>query len=246
LRLLVTVLNAGEVAAALAGGADIVDVKNPSEGSLGAPAPSTISDVRSAVANRVPVSAALGDLPALPGSAALAALGAACAGACVVKVGLRDTPREEEAVELLRAMRRGLVAWPHVAIIAGAYADAGRLNGAPLRPDRLPRVAAAAGIEGCLLDTAIKDGRGLFEWLSPPAVSALVTQAHAAGLGMALAGALTEKDIDLARSAAADIVGIRSAACYGGLRTARLDVRRVARIRAACAAPPRADLIAGA
>ena len=36
-RLLVSVVSADEVEAALAGGADIVDVKNPAEGSLGAP-----------------------------------------------------------------------------------------------------------------------------------------------------------------------------------------------------------------
>ena len=49
-RLLVSVVGADEVEAALAGGADIVDVKNPAEGSLGAPVPGAAA--RGAVAGR--------------------------------------------------------------------------------------------------------------------------------------------------------------------------------------------------
>jgi uncharacterized protein (UPF0264 family) len=38
-KLLVSVVDAGEARTAAAAGADIVDVKNPAEGSLGAPSP---------------------------------------------------------------------------------------------------------------------------------------------------------------------------------------------------------------
>ena len=41
MRLLVSVVDAAEARLAVAGGVDIVDVKNPAEGSLGAPAPAT-------------------------------------------------------------------------------------------------------------------------------------------------------------------------------------------------------------
>ncbi len=75
MRLLVRVVSADEARGALAGGADIVDVKDPGEGSLGAPAPGVLSDVIRAVGTRAPVSVALGDLPDLPHTAALAARG---------------------------------------------------------------------------------------------------------------------------------------------------------------------------
>ena len=107
MRLLVSVVSADEVEAALAGGADIVDVKNPVEGSLGAPSPAVIAQVRAAVAADVPVSAAIGDMPNLPGTAALAALGAARSGATFVKVGLWGVSTESEAVALLRTVREG-------------------------------------------------------------------------------------------------------------------------------------------
>jgi len=48
-RLLVSVVDAGEARAAAAAGAEIVDVKNPAEGSLGAPEPAVIAGVRAAV-----------------------------------------------------------------------------------------------------------------------------------------------------------------------------------------------------
>ena len=75
MRLLVSVVDADEARTAAAAGADIVDVKNPAEGSLGAPSPAVIAGVRAAVPTELPVSAAIGDMPNLPGTAALAAAG---------------------------------------------------------------------------------------------------------------------------------------------------------------------------
>ncbi len=77
---------------ALAGGADIIDVKDPSQGPLGAPSPRVLSEVVAEVGGAVPVSVALGDLPNLPHTAALAARGAVLSGADYVKVGLRGVP----------------------------------------------------------------------------------------------------------------------------------------------------------
>ena len=81
MKLLVSVVDAAEARLAVAGGVDIVDVKNPAEGSLGAPVPGVIAQVRDVLAAELPLSAAIGDLPCLPGTAALAALGAVRSGA---------------------------------------------------------------------------------------------------------------------------------------------------------------------
>ncbi len=239
MRLLVSVMDADEARTAAAAGADIVDVKNPAEGSLGAPSPAVIASVRAAVPAELPVSAAIGDMPNLPGTAALAALGAARSGATYVKVGLWGVSTEDDAVVLLRAVRDAV---PGAVVVAAAYADAARVAHAPLAPELLPRVARAAGVEVCLLDTAVKDGRGLLEWLSADALAALVADAHAAGLEVALAGALRAEDLPVARDAGADIAGVRSAACRDGRRSGRLDAARVRALVAACAAtPPRAS-----
>jgi uncharacterized protein (UPF0264 family) len=172
-----------------------------------------------------PVSAAIGDMPNLPGTAALAAAGAAGSGATFVKVGLWGVSTEDDAVALLRAVRDAV---PDAVVVAAAYADAERVAHAPLAPALLPRVAHAAGVEICLVDTAIKDGRGLLEWLAP---EALVAEAHDLGLEVALAGALRASDLPVIRDAGADIAGVRSAVCAGGRRSSPLDGALVAAMR---------------
>jgi (5-formylfuran-3-yl)methyl phosphate synthase len=231
-RLLVSVMDAGEARAAATAGADIVDVKNPREGSLGAPLPAVIEAVRAAIGAAPPVSAAIGDMPNLPGTAALAALGAARSGAAFVKVGLWGVATEAEAVALLRAVRDGAAVVGGTVVVAAAYADARRVPHRPLAPELLPRVARAAGVDVCLLDTAVKDGRGLLEWLAPDALASLVAAAHDAGLQFALAGALRAEDLPVVQATGADIAGVRSAACAGGRRSGPLDPARVRALRA--------------
>jgi (5-formylfuran-3-yl)methyl phosphate synthase len=233
MKLLVSVADAREARVAVQGGVDIVDVKNPAEGALGAPAPGMIARVRDTVPPEHPVSAAIGDLPNLPGSAALAALGAARSGAAYVKVGLWGTSTEEQAVAVLRAVREALDG--DATVIAGAYADAERVPSPPLPPGAVVAAARRAKVGGCLVDTAVKDGRGLFEWLTPDALAALVAEGHAAKLEIALAGALRAEDLPTVRATGADIAGVRSAACRDGRRTAPLDAARIGRLQAMCA-----------
>jgi (5-formylfuran-3-yl)methyl phosphate synthase len=232
MRLLVSVTDAAEARVAVEAGVDIVDVKNPAEGSLGAPGPGVIEQVREVVPPERPVSAAIGDLPNLPGTAALAARGAACSGAAYVKVGLWGTPTTDGAVAVLRAVREAVD--DGATVIAASYADAERVPGGPLPPGALVAAARRAGVAGCLLDTAVKDGRGLFEWLSPEDLRALVADGHAAGLEMALAGGLRAADLSLVRATGADIAAVRAAACRGGRRTAPLDAERIGRLRTQC------------
>jgi (5-formylfuran-3-yl)methyl phosphate synthase len=231
MRLLVSVTSAEEARLAVAGGVDVVDVKNPAEGSLGAPVPAVIEAVRAVVPPGRPLSVAIGDMPHLPGTAALAAAGAVGCGADYVKVGLWGSSTEEEAVALLSAVRTAV--GDGAAVIAAAYADAERAPGLP--PQSLVATARRAGVAGCLLDTAVKDGRGLFEWLVPDALTAMTAEAHEAGLEIALAGALRAEDLPAVRATGADIAGVRSAACRDGRRTAPLDPDRIARLRALCA-----------
>jgi hypothetical protein len=103
----------------------------------------------------------------------------------------------------------------------------------PLAPELLPRVARAAGVGICLFDTAVKDGRGLLDWLTPDALASLVAEAHDAGLQMALAGALRAEDLPVVQATGADIAGVRSAACSDDRRSGPLDPARVRALAAA-------------
>jgi uncharacterized protein (UPF0264 family) len=235
-----------EAARALAAGADVLDIKEPREGSLGACPPAILRAVVALVdarphppqagpaagsARPVLVSAALGDAPNLPGTLALAAAGAAACGVDVLKIGLWGTPRESEAIDLVRAVVEAARATsPSVRIVAAAYADADRIGALP--PLALPAVAEAGGAFGCLIDTARKDGSRLFDHLGVQALRRLVGEAHRRGLACGLAGSLSVRDVPILREIGPDYVGARGALCGGGrqgvLQPERLTAFRLA------------------
>jgi uncharacterized protein (UPF0264 family) len=221
--LLVSVVSAEEARRALAGGADIIDVKDPAEGALGAPSPRVLSEVVRVIDTAAPVSAALGDLPNLPHTAALAAYGAALSGAAYVKVGLRGVRELDDAVTLMSAVADAV--GPAIAVIAAAYADADALDPPALSPMCLPELVDRAGISGALVDTFVKDGRGLYGWLAASELSDLIARTHRAGASFGVAGQLRLGELG---RVAADVVGVRSAVCGGGERTAELVTELVA------------------
>lgn len=224
MRLMISVVSAAEARQALLGGADLVDVKNPAEGSLGAQPPSVIREIKQLCAGKVEISAAIGDMPNLPGTAALAALGAAVCGADYIKVGLHGPRNEAEAMRILRQVQDAVREF-NTSVIAACYADyelAGTLD-----PLRLPALAASAKVRGCLIDTLVKDGRTLFDFLNLQTIQSVAQRAHDAGLLLAAAGALREPDLPQLRDAGVDIAGMRTAVCRENQRNGPLDPARV-------------------
>ncbi|MHB0980168.1 MAG: (5-formylfuran-3-yl)methyl phosphate synthase [Thermoleophilia bacterium] len=240
MQLLVSVVHEEEVAAAIAGGADIIDVKNPREGSLGANFPHVIRRVRELTPRDVPVSAAIGDAPNLPGMVALAAAGAATCGVQYVKVGLLGPREPRDALLLLTEVCRAAREQdPTVRIMATAYADAHRIGSFP--PLDLPMVAAEAGADGCMLDTASKSGATLLSELGAAELETFVDRCRGNGLICALAGSLREQDVPRIHELAPDIIGVRTAACRGDRLTGRVDrdaVRSLKHLIAACGSLP--------
>lgn len=224
---MISVTSVQEAREALAGGAQILDIKNPREGSLGAQPPHILRDIVNFAAGSVEVGAAIGDMPNLPGTAALAALGAACCGVTYVKVGLYQTCVRSDAVALLKAVQAA-VGETGVHVIAASYADFRRVGA--LDPAELPAAALEAGVRGCLLDTAIKDGRRLFDFIDVGSLERLAREAHAAGQLFGIAGSLQAQDLPQARTIGADVVGLRTAVCSNGDRVGSLDPALVRRI----------------
>ncbi len=228
--LLISVVDEDEVACAVDGGADIVDVKNPREGSLGANFPHVIRRVRELTPNAIPVSVAIGDFPSRPGMASLAAAGAAGCGVQFVKIGLFGPRDQDEAFAVLSSVcRAARDEAPAVRVMAAAYADARKTGSLP--PAELPAVAAAAGADGCMIDTAEKSGCALFTEMAAAELERFITACREARLSCALAGSLAASDLPRLRELAPDIVGFRGAACRGGRRDGRLDRDAVMRLR---------------
>jgi uncharacterized protein (UPF0264 family) len=227
---MISVRDEVEAAIAVAGGADIVDIKNPDEGSLGAQPPHVIRAIVDALPPAIPASASIGDVPNLPGTVALAGLGAALCGVRFVKVGLLGARTPKDAAGLLAAVGRAIAEAPGiVGMVACAYADASLVGS--LDPLLLPE-AAAPYAEGCLIDTAIKDGHHLFQRLPDEAISLFTERCRDRGLFSALAGSLTQEHLSRAQAHRADIVGIRTAACIGDTRLGAISLERVKALKA--------------
>lgn len=198
---------------------DIVDVKKPDEGSLGANFPWVIRAIREAVPADKPISATVGDVPYKPGTVAQAALGAVVSGATYVKVGLYGCTTPEQAVEVMRGVVRAVKDYrPDAFVVASGYADAHRIG--CVNPLALPDIARRSGSDAAMLDTAIKDGTRLFDHLAPEVCAEFVRLAHDAGLLAALAGSVRAGDLEVLTGIGTDIVGVRGAVCEGGDRTA--------------------------
>lgn len=240
MKVLISPSNLEEAAAVLNGGADIVDIKNPAEGSLGASFPWVIREVAALAAGRPAVlSATLGDLPYKPGTAALAAWGAIQAGAGYIKAGLHGMRTEAEALEVMGAVVRSCrdTARRPIAVAAG-YADYRRFGG--LDPLSIVRVARDSGASVVMLDTAIKDGTTLFDALTEAEAAIFLAAARRAGLATALAGSLNLGHLRLLGRLQVDIIGVRGAVCQASDRGAKIQTGLVtdfvARARLAAAA----------
>ena len=229
-QLLVSVRDAPEARAALAGGADVVDVKEPSRGALGAADPAVWDAVLRACAGRAAVSVALGEavdwdeegrVPAVPAGAAFAKLGPFC-------LGIRSAHRDWNADLAAVRGRFEAAAGRPLPWAAVAYADA-RTASAP-GPNAVLAAAAPAGCRAFLVDTFLKDGRGLFDHLGDEKVTALCAAAKARGLTVALAGSLRLEDFPRAIACGADVVAVRGAACDGG-RAGRVSEAKVRALR---------------
>jgi uncharacterized protein (UPF0264 family) len=231
MQLLVSVRSAAEVPAALMGGADIIDAKEPSRGSLGPVSPATLAEILAQVPDSHAFSVALGDVAAagevsdLLGSLDLPSRQAPT----FLKLGFAGVTSPEVVRGLLSAAVHFVADRPSPPlVVAVAYADAGRAG--TLSPELVCRCAHEAGASGVLVDTYIKDGAGLLQWLTPPELLAWVASVRRAGLLSAVAGGLGEDDVSLLGVASPDVIGFRGAACDGG-RSGDLSARRVAGLR---------------
>ena len=230
MHLLVSVTSAVEASAALAGGADLVDAKDPAAGALGAVSIEQFRRIVAAVAGARPVTAALGDAADEPAIEQTARVFAG-SGASFVKLGFAGISNTDCVAALITAAVSGARRGSGSRVVSVAYADADRAGS--ISPLRLVDVAARAGAAGVLLDTFDKQQGGLRELVAWRALTDWVASAHDTGLFVAIAGKLTASDLPYVRDAGADIAGVRGAACEGG-RTGCVTADRVRALRHAC------------
>jgi uncharacterized protein (UPF0264 family) len=215
---LASVRSAEEARLALAGGADIVDVKEPASGALGRVDGAVLSDIVRTVVGSRPVSATIGDVPLDPDTVRAAVTETAATGVDIVKIGFFAGDIEGTLAALAPLARNG----SH--LVAVIFADR-----APDLAYLVPR-CAASGFAGIMLDTADKRAGPLTTHLSVAALASFVESARVHGLLSGLAGALGLADIPALAPLGADYLGFRSALTVGG-RERGIDLGAVRAVR---------------
>jgi len=191
--------------------ADIIDVKRPAEGSLGANFPWVIREIKTLLAR--PLSAAIGDFNYKPGGAALAAYGAACAGADFVKIGLAFEG-QEKARDVIGAVVRAVKdEFPQKYVVIAAYSDYQRMHS--ISPFEMAPIAADCGADFAMVDTGIKDRQSTFAFMDEETLRSFTDTNEKLGLRTALAGAFKFEDIDALKRINPDIIGVRGMVCGG-------------------------------
>jgi FolB domain-containing protein len=217
-RMLASVNGPQEAEIALAGGADIIDLKDPAKGALGAVTPDVIAATVKAVGKRRPVSAVAGDLPMQPGLVAETVRAIAATGVDYVKLGIFPGGDARACIAALA----GLAA--RTRLVAVFFADAS--------PDfSLLPLLKHGGFAGAMIDTQHKAAGRLLDHIDIARLRGFVEDCHAAEMIAGLAGSLEAPDIPRLLVLAPDLLGFRGALCGSGGRTAALDLGRTQAVR---------------
>jgi (5-formylfuran-3-yl)methyl phosphate synthase len=232
-KLLVSVRSGVEALAALAGGAAIIDVKEPRHGSLGRAPVAVWRQVREVVPGPIPVSVALGELNDWLGAQPVEIPRGAWTGVAFRKLGLSDA--SPDWIDRWRRLGRHLsdstssgTAW-----VAVVYVD-WQAARAP-EPDAIIRALGAIDdCRGVLFDTWDKSRCSGIDltWASH------VAHVRDSGRFVALAGSLDVDAIGRLAPLEPDIFAVRGAACAGGDRLGQIDTERVSLLTQAAGPDP--------
>jgi uncharacterized protein (UPF0264 family) len=218
--MLASVRSLDEALLAMESGADLIDLKEPSRGALGALDHAAVRICVRAIGGRRPLSATIGDIPSMDPQAVVEAVECmAATGVDFIKVGFFFHPRARDCVSALSTLAR------KIRLVAVLFADAPYDAG-------LIDVLASSQFAGAMLDTAQKQGKTLLGWRTMTELGTFVNHARNLGLLSGLAGSLRTEDIAPLLTLKPDYLGFRGALCAERDRKKTLDWKATYRVRA--------------
>lgn len=219
--LLASVRDEHEAGLVLEAGADIIDLKEPAAGALGAVDAAVIGATMARIGGRARVSATIGDVPCTAEHLRPRLEAVAASGVDFIKIGVFGRPDAPGVLALLEETARA----GHRIVLVFFAED-------PFHETAFPEFARC-GITGVMLDTRDKHSGALRDKLTQPQLASFVTRARSAGLLCGLAGSLGIDDIPALLPLRPDYLGFRGGLCRGNDRIQRLDAEAVGRIRRA-------------
>lgn len=202
---------------------DIIDLKQPAKGALGALDSAVIKDIVARCRGLRPLSATIGDLPMQPEEVFNAVKTVAETGVDYVKIGFFPSGDIPGTLAKLAEL-----ASRNIALIAVLFADQA--------PDfDLVGVLKNAGFKGVMLDTMDKRKGSLTQVMPATEIARFVRLAQEQRLICGLAGSLRREDIAELLPYRPDYLGFRGALCRRHDRIGSVDIEAVTAIKNALA-----------
>ena len=216
--MLASVASPAEAEAVWAGGADIIDLKDPANGALGALDATVAAAIVRLVGKRKPVSAAAGSSLDAPGALLDSVAAMAATGADYVKIGLSPDAAGADCVRAVAPQAKT------TKLVGVLFADC--------TPDLgLLRLMANNGFTGAMLDTAKKGAGRLLNHMDIAALDGFIGHCRENRLMAGLAGSLEAPDVPRLLPLEPDYLGFRGSLCHGRLREGEIDPASVRMIR---------------
>ena len=214
-KMLASVVSLDEAKLVIEAGADIVDLKNPIEGALGALPLSIVQSIVDGLGHQTIISATIGDQPMNPELLVSKTREMLATGADIVKIGFFGNQHHQACLQALKDL-----AGRQAKLVAVMFADS--------KPNlNLLDDIAQSGFYGVMLDTAHKNGKDLLDYFDLDELSLFVSRAKELGLCVGLAGALKHSQVRALLSIQPSYLGFRSALCDARARTSNINTAQV-------------------
>lgn len=230
-QLLISVTSVDEAKIALQNGADIIDLKDPQQGALGALPLEVVAEIvafvnAKDVSERKIISATIGDLPMEPELLLQHVVALSEIKVDIIKIGFFMSPGDkftdyQPCLDMLKTVSRSGVRLIAVLFVENEY------------PANLVTAIKNAGFYGVMFDTAGKNGATFLDYYSTDAMKAIAEGVQAQGLLFGVAGSLNLQHVALVKSIAPDYMGFRGGVCINNQRRSALDSEKIRAISAA-------------
>ncbi len=217
--LLASVRDYSEAQTVLELSVDVLDLKDPADGALGALDISVIRQIVALVAKRAKVSATAGNLPTHPEPAVEKIRALMTTGVDFVKIGFFSPVYLESYPGALRQLAS------QIPLVGVLFAD--RL----VDFEGPCTILKQAGFAGVMLDTADKGAGGIRSLLTRKQQVSFIKQAHDLSLFCGVAGSLKQEDVKPLAALEPDYLGFRTALCANNLRSGSICVESVKKIK---------------
>jgi uncharacterized protein (UPF0264 family) len=223
-QLLISVTDIDEAQLALMHGADLIDLKDPHQGALGALPITTIQEVVNFVSTHRThpqqlTSATVGDLPMQADLILVEVLAVASTNVDFVKIGFFESEDYQPCLDALAEVAKN-----GVKLIAVLFAET-------TYPKRLVDLIKNAGFYGVMLDTSQKNGATFMHHYTDEQIMSLSRQVKDHAMVFGLAGSLNIQHLEKVAMYTPTYIGFRGGVCVGDQRKLSLDGDKIKLIR---------------